>query len=370
MTTRDDVVALRSGVVTTTAPGTVALRIEGAHAFEVVDAIVSSDLQLQDAQMRPSLLLREDGSPFADIEICRDDEAFVLLAEGPTAPELADYVRAYAPAGNTFAAHDLGEALTRIAIHGPYAWELLGAWRGLDLVGLPYLTFFRDRGGLVFRSGKTGEYGYDVWLPRATASEELAKLDELGRAFDAREVAVDVIDASMMENGFFDIRREGAWPAVTPIELALQWRVSRRKSYVGAEALAARRALSPEPPRATFVTAADRFDKGDRVVSEGHTLGPVIAANHSHVLDAWIGIALLEREWAHAGLPGLAMVRGHDGANAGEPIAARTVSPPVLRNLSLFVSPQRHAYASRGDDAFPAITGMRAGDTSREDEPR
>src|SRR5262249_17341899 len=142
MSVADEVLAVRSSVALADGAHLACVRLSGDGAFDAVSRACSCDLFLQDAQMRPALLLDERGLPFADASVCRDDEAFFLLCEGPTSAEIAAHVRASSPGGDLTVV-DLGETHAAISLHGPYAWELLGECLGPDLVGLPYLSAYR-----------------------------------------------------------------------------------------------------------------------------------------------------------------------------------------------------------------------------------
>src|ERR1039457_5128999 len=71
------------------------LRVSGERAFDAVDKLCSANLYLRDGQMLLTLLLHDDVTPFADLSVARDDEDFLLIAEGPTARELLDYIDAH-----------------------------------------------------------------------------------------------------------------------------------------------------------------------------------------------------------------------------------------------------------------------------------
>src|SRR5205814_7049485 len=72
-----------------------------------------------------------------------------------------------------------------VTLNGPYAWELLALLAGPDAVGLPYQTFFHFDGGLGFRAGKTGEYGYGLLVAHDRVDGLCARLLELGAPLDA-----------------------------------------------------------------------------------------------------------------------------------------------------------------------------------------
>lgn len=347
---RDAEIALiRTGVAWTTEPPVVALRISGDDAFAVMDRACAADLFLRDGQVRPSVLLDEEARVVADVYIGQDDEAYLLFSEGLPAPRLIEHLRALAPAGAKLAIEELTAEHDALGVHGPYAWELIGEVLGPDLVGLPYLYFYRADGVFCLRAGKTGEYGYDLLVPKERRAELEGRLLEVGRAFDLGRVGLDALEQCSLENGFFNVRREGA-RGLTPIELGLQWRVSYRKDHVGAEALRAQRQAG-SARRITYLTSRAALAEGGGVWLGEERIGEVLAAGASPLAGVHIGAALLDRPLYHAGID--VYTTGPEG---GERAPIATVSPPVLNNRSLYINPQRHAYATRARDTFPAIT--------------
>ncbi len=316
------------------------VRLEGAGAWEALDRLCASDLYLRDGQLLHGLLLEESGHPFADCYVGRDDEAYLLLLEGPTAEELAAHLARHVPAPATKVARDLTAEVRILGLDGPYAWELLGAVAGPDAIGLPYLTFFHLNDWLVYRAGKTGEYGYGFVVPAAAAPALEERILAAGADFDLAVADRAALDQCALENWFFDIRREGR-AGVTPIELQLQWRVSSRKSFVGDEALRQQRAGGVRR-RLTCLVGPGPYAAGDPVRLEGTVAGSVVNAGASAARGDWAAAALVDLEWAHPGLP-------FTVDHGGDAVPARSVSPPLLNNRSLHVSPQLHSYATRSE---------------------
>jgi glycine cleavage system aminomethyltransferase T len=216
---------------------------------------------------------------------------------------------------------------------------------GPGVVGLPYLTFYHEDGFTCFRAGKTGEYGYDLLVPREGVAALETQIQEVGRRFDLDPIDLDTLDQCALENWFFNIRREGSSGA-TPLELQLQWRVAYDRDYPGAAALRALRARGPTQ-RLTCLLADAAVGLGDPVLDGARVIGRVVNAGHSPLRGDWVVLALLDRDLAHAGLAGLTVRR--DGAE----VAVRTTTPPVIDNLSLFVQPQRHSYHTRAEHPLP-----------------
>jgi aminomethyltransferase len=340
-----EIMAIRTGVAWSAAPPVVCLRVDGDDALPTLDRACAADLFVRDGQVRPTVLLDDQGRVFADVYVGQDEEAYLLIAEGPPADRLVDHLRSCAPAGASLSIEDLTASHDTLSVHGPYAWELIGELLGPDLIGLPYLYFYRTDGVLCLRGGKTGEYGYDLFVPRERVAEIRARLLEAGRAFDLAEVGLEALSQCSLENGFFDVRREGGH-GLTPIELGLQWRVSYRKDHVGAAALSAQRGAGVAR-RATTLLSEAALAEGDAVYLEDRRIGHVLTAGASPVAAAHVALALLDRPYFHAGIDRFT-------AGAGR-AAVTTVSPPVIVNRSLYINPQRHAWATRDRDQFPPL---------------
>lgn len=323
------------------------VRVCGPLAFDALDALCPAELYLRDGQMLHTLLLRPDGTPLVDLYVCRDDEDYILLGEGLTGAELADYLRDAIPADRRPEIRDLGPTHRMLSLGGPWAWELMADLVGPGVVGLPYLTLFHEEAFTCFRAGKTGEFGYDLLVEAGQHAALLTRVLEAGRRFDLGEIGREALDQCALENWFFNIRREGR-SGVTPLELQLQWRVSYGKEYPGSAVLRERRAQGPSE-RLTCLVAPEAISQDDPVCYEEQVVGRLVNTGFSPVRGDWIGLALLARAWAHAGIAGLWVPR-----DAGH-VPVRTVAPPVIDNRSLFILPQKHSYLTREEHRFPPL---------------
>jgi aminomethyltransferase len=334
--------ALRTSVAVAEASHVHAWRVAGPGAFELLDRALGRDLYLQSGRLLHTLALRPDATPLADVYVGADDDAFLLLAEGPE-EAFAAHLEAARPAGAATTLERRSAESGLLTVTGPYAWELLGEVIGPEVIGLPYLTFMHAAGLTCFRTGKTGEFGYDLLAPREALPALRARLEEAGRAFALGAATLEDLDQAALENWFFNARREGQ-AGLTPLELQLQWRVSRRKPFVGSEALAARRAAGVAR-RVVTALSPGRLAPGERLSLEGREVGLILNAGRCAPRDADVALCLVDLPLAAPGVP----------LTAAGGAALTTVSPPVLQNRSLFVSPQRHAWSTRERDLFPPL---------------
>lgn len=322
------------------------VRVAGASAFDAINRICPRELFVRDGQILHTLLLREDGRPLADVYVCADDREFLLLAEGISGDALVEHVRACAPAGADVAVTNVSKTHALLSLDGPYAWEVFAELAGPEVIGQPYMTFFRDDARTTFRVGKTGEYGYYFLVPGETADGLRAALHDRGSAFDLATADLEALDQCALENWFFNIRREGR-EDITPIELQLQWRMSYRKDFVGSAALAARRGHTTH--RIVQCAGATELAAGDPVAYGERTIGRVINAGFSQCRGDWVGVALLENAYSHAGIAAYAAQHGTTA------VPIRTLTAPAINNRSLFVNPQLHSYLTRAEVQFPPL---------------
>jgi len=341
----EQILAIRRSVALSRLPHVSYQWITGTGAFEALNRVFSRELYVRDGQLVQGLLLDGEGHVYADCVVARDDDDYFLLAEGPDPRGLAEYLSLHARGVDDFEIVDRTATHDLISLDGPYAWELVARLVGQEVVGLPYMTFFHLDGLVCCRSGKTGEYGYVLIVDREHSETTWNSLVELGRGFDAAEASLEALDVCALENWFFNVRREGR-ARVTPIELQLQWRLSRKKSFVGSEAVR-QRLEEGLTRRATTLLSKEPFAVGDQVSLAGRVIGDIVNAAHSPVRGEWVGLALLDLAYAHPGITTLRV--------GPERTSARTVSPPVLQNRSLYVNPQVHSYASREEDEFPSL---------------
>lgn len=319
--------ALRRGVGLSVEDDVVVVhRLSGEDAFELLDAVSPRPLFVRDGQMLPTVFLRDDGTVFADVMVCVDDLDFLLLTEGPSADELTGWLETHVQPGQDVRIAALDASHRLLGVHGPYAWELLAEVAGPEVVGVGYLRHFQlfEHDAIVFRSGSTGEFGYQLLVPIARSGALEQALRDAGALFDAVDLPREALDLAALENGFYTVR--SGTSALTAHALQLLWRVAWDREAPGMDALRAGRHTvahrvswwtAPEPPP------------------------DALCARWSPALSTFVGLVCVPL----------------DASAPGTPWGPATlVAPPLLHNRSLFVDAQRHSFASRDLDVFPPLS--------------
>lgn len=347
MSLEDEYRSVRHGAALSRMDHVGLVRVSGDDATDAVDAICSGDLWVRDGRMLQTLILDEQAQPIADVYVCPDDDACVLMFEGITTEALAARLAEYADPDLTIELEDLRPAYALISVNGPYAWEALSKWLTPDIIGLPYLSFYHFDRGTCFRAGKTGEYGYDLAIRGDQMDQAWQELRELVGALGGGEASLETLDLCALENGFFSVRHPSV-AGLTPLELQLQWRVSARKRFPGATAMEERRAKGMAR-RLTHFVARDGIETGDPIYDADGPVGQVSAAAFSPGIGGVAGMALLDVSVAHPGIDAFFV----PAVGADRPI--RTVSSPLLFNRSLLVDPHQHTYATRDETSAPPL---------------
>ncbi len=346
MSLESEVRAIRLSVALSEDPDRVALKISGSAASSTLNRICPCELYIRDGQMQHTVLLNEAGNPITDLYVCADGEDFLLLAHGMTAEKLSRFFGEYAEVGADLRLEFLTSEHQFLSLNGPYAWELLSEVISTEVIGLPFLGFYRGDGFICFRAGSSGEFSYDLLIPKTSATQWRERILKSGLKFDLETAGIAALDLCALENFFFNIRKDVSGN-MTPIELQLQWRISYKKTYPGSAALAARRQSSTH--RVALVSSSNPLSAGARVFREGLEIGCLIHTGYSDTLGKWLALALLEKEWACSGIV-------FDLHVADKMVGQVTaLSAPAINNRSVFVDPQRHSYSTRAGNTFPPL---------------
>ena len=345
MSRAEDILRLRTAAALSRLEGQHFLRFRGDGCYEALNHVYARDIYLRDGELSHGVLLDTEAHVMADCYLASDDEAFFLVADVAPHVDLLAHISQHTSGIGDVEVVEETAGVRFLAVDGPYAWEVMVRLVGQEVIGLPYLSFFRFDGAICYRAGRTGEYGYVLIVPAGEAESMWERLVHASEGVDATVVGADVLDQCALEGWFFNIHREGRGD-VTPLELQLQWRTSRQKTFVGSEALARGRARGITR-RLTCLRAEGPVRDGDILRRNGAQIGTLCNAGHSPTLEAWVALALVDLEYAVPGIEDLRV--GEDRVPAG------TVRPPVVNNRSLYVNPQVHSYATRAETDFPDL---------------
>ncbi|WOJ88267.1 glycine cleavage system aminomethyltransferase GcvT [Methylocapsa polymorpha] len=312
--------------------------LEGLGAARRLETLTPGDIEgLLPGQMRYTQLLDPNGHILDDLMVTRlEDEAgrerlFLVVNASMKAADFA-HLAAKLPDLDLIILND--RAL--LALQGPKAAAALlrrlqAASVPTEVIhGLTDMAFMSSRdidlGGLrlrVSRSGYTGEDGFEISLPAASAIDFaqalLAEPEVLPIGLGAR-------DSLRLEAGLclygHDIDR-----TTDPVEAGLLWSIPRRRreqgGFPGAEAIARQIAQGPARRRVGFLLEgkAPAREGSEIAAPEGQFIGRLTSGGFAPSLGRPIGMGYVDAAHATIGAPVCLMTRG-------KPLPARIVSMP------------------------------------------
>jgi aminomethyltransferase len=266
------------------------LRVRGSGAPDALQCAVTADVgALEVGRATYALVLADDGGCIDDVFVYRLDADEYLIV--PNAANVGAVAQAISECGAT--PEDEWERWAILALQGPRSFEVfeaawpgsgatelaLHSWCGIDVFGA---------GGMVARTGYTGERGFELYAPAAVAERAWDRMLELG----ATPTGLGARDTLRLEMGYalygHELTRE-----INPLEANLGWILAWETPFRGREALT--RIKEAGVRRKLFgIKCTDRGvpRQGYTVLHDGVAVGTLTSGNFSPTLRTGIGLAL------------------------------------------------------------------------------
>ncbi|MFT4295416.1 MAG: glycine cleavage system aminomethyltransferase GcvT [Micropruina sp.] len=271
-------------------------RVTGPGAAEFLNACITNDVhKIGVGQAQYTLLCNDAGGVVDDLiwYWLAEDEIFLIPNAANTA-EVVALLSAAAPAGITVVNEHDDHAV--LAVQGPASDETLAAL-GLP-VGHDYMRF--DRGSIgdveltVCRTGYTGERGYELVVPWASAGAVWDAVLAAGEQYGIAPAGLGARDTLRTEMGY-PLHGQDLRPDVSAGQCGVGWAIGwKKESFWGEAALRAEKAAGPER-RLTGLVAQGRGIPRPHmeVVHDGEVVGEVTSGTFSPTLGKGIALALL-----------------------------------------------------------------------------
>ena len=270
------------------------LRVKGAGAGDALQEALTADvIALEPCRATYSLVLTEGGGCIDDVFVYRiGPEEWLVVPNASNVAAVAEAIR-------TSGAEPIDEwdRYTILALQGPTSMDLFAkAFPNTPVDGLALHAWaemdFDGDGGMVARTGYTGERGVEMYIPVAAAPGVFALFLGLG----AVPAGLGARDTLRLEMGYalygHEITQE-----VNPLEAGLGWVLAWDTPFRGREALEKVRA--DKPARKLFgirCTGRGVPRQGYEVRGESSPLGTLTSGNFSPTLQTGIALALGPRE--------------------------------------------------------------------------
>ncbi len=302
------------------------VRVEGPGAMAYLQRVTTNDVsRLSDGQVQYSALLNEAGSFIDDITTYRlhDDHYYLCINAANRHKDVA-HLLAQAD-GFDVRITDESDATVLLALQGEGAQAMLQALTDTDLETIGYYRFAEaslgGMKGMISRTGYTGEDGFELYLPHATAVDIWRALLARGAA----PIGLAARDMLRTEMGYALYGHEIS-DTVTPVEAGLMWITHLDKGeFIGRDAVLARKSEGKHQALVGLrLTARGIPREHYPVVSDGRVVGEVTSGLFSPLAGAGVALAYVE--------PGLASEGELAVDIRGKHVPAERMKPPFVRS--------------------------------------
>src|SRR5215210_1097338 len=267
------------------------LEVEGARARELLQAVLSNDLdRIDPGEAQYTLLTNEQGGIVDDLIVYEvGPERFLLIVNASNRGPDFEWLRERELPESEV--RDVSDEYALIAVQGPRALERLGlpdapafTWQEGELDGVEVMVNY---------TGYTGERGVELMA----MADDGAELWDRVVARGAVPCGLGARDTLRLE-ACFPLHGNDITPETDPISAGLGWTCALDKEFTGVEDLRAIKERGPERRLAPFVMDEKAIPRQGMPIVEG---GEVTSGTHSPMLGIGIGMGYVATERSQPG---------------------------------------------------------------------
>ena len=272
--------------------------VAGPGAAEFVNHCLTGDLsKITPGKAQYTLICTESGGVVDDLiaYLKSDDEVF-LIPNAANTRAVVELLAAAAPEGITI--NNQHDDFIVLAVQGSTSDEVLQA-AGLP-VGHDYMSFeLAELDGVpltVCRTGYTGERGYELVAPSASAGQVWDKIISAGEPYGIQPAGLGARDTLRTEMGY-PLHGQDISTDITPVQARLGWAVGwKKESFFGAEQLKAEKAAGPSRTLRGLKSTGRGIPRPHMQVldADGAVIGEVTLGTFSPTLKTGIALALVD----------------------------------------------------------------------------
>ncbi len=263
--------------------------IDGADLLD--EKLAANVLKLRYGKAIDTFLADDNGDIVATTTLVNINDKILLFAESINDDVLEKI---------TEQAESLDATHSLLSIDGPDAWKVAKKIFGADIFNIGFMTAekydFEGCDAIVMRTGKTGEFGYQILVENSVAKPLFVQLKDAVIEQGGMLAGIDTLLAARMKGNFFNIFVEGA-NVKNAIELGLQWQIDFAKdSFCGSEAIF--NARNNQQKKLIAITCKKNANVGNSIFNGNEKVGEVVAVDAS---DTSFALALIDVNVAYVG---------------------------------------------------------------------
>lgn len=285
------------------------LQFRGPDTVPFLDSLVTCPIApLAPGRVRYGLVTNPDGGILDDILVYKiGDQAVDLVVNASNREKLVNWFADHR-GDSSVEMTDQTFDLAMLALQGPRAADWLAPHLEFDAADLGYYRFIDSTvfniPARISRTGYTGEDGLEFIIPANRAVEVADRLSELGEESSGTRVqpcGLGCRDTLRLEAGMPLYGHELS-ETVDPVSAGLDFALSKKKTFIGSEAIAAIRDGNPDRTRIGLRLEGRRIAREGTALLSGETVvGTVTSGTLSPTLAASIAMASVRTKHSNPG---------------------------------------------------------------------
>ncbi|MBP1156733.1 MULTISPECIES: glycine cleavage system aminomethyltransferase GcvT [unclassified Paenibacillus] len=288
----------------------------GTYAEAYLQVLTTNNVaKLKDGQAQYSLMCCPDGGVVDDLLVYRlSADQFMLVVNASNIDKDLEWMDRHLIGDVVI--QNISEQTALLALQGPLAETILSQVTDAPLAELTSFSFIPNVQvcgvqALISRTGYTGEDGFELYLPSASASVVWKALLENGREYGLIPAGLGARDTLRFE-ARLPLYGQELSEAVSPLEAGLSFCVKLDKErFIGKETLLKQK---QEGLRRRLV-GIEMIDRGIprtpyKVYADGQCIGEVTSGTQSPTLKRSLGLAFLDSRYANIGTKIEVEIRG------------------------------------------------------------
>lgn len=279
-------------------------RFTGSGAGAFLDRLLTRSVAgLSAGQVRYSLVTNESGGILDDVLIYRltghdGGDHYLLVVNASNREKIWNWIERQRP-GDSVRCEDITRTTAMLAVQGPRAIDAVREVTDFDPTTLKYYaaaeTAVGGAGGIVGRTGYTGEDGWELILPAERAVAVWQAMLDAGNSAGARPAGLGSRDTLRLEAGM-PLYGHELNESINPLQAGLKFAVDLEgREFPGRAALAQVAAAGGQPKRVGLRLAGKRVPREHyEVFSGGQRVGEISSGTFSPTFDCPIAMAYVE----------------------------------------------------------------------------
>lgn len=294
--------------------------VEGPEATDFLYMLLAGDIKkITNNQALYSTMLNHQGGVIDDLIVYKQsDKQYRIISNAATREKDLSWINHHAKSYRVNVKEQSDLAI--IAVQGPGSEQILNERIDCDLTQLKKFRSIESNDLFIGRTGYTGEDGFEILLPAATAADFWQNLLDAG----VQPCGLGARDTLRLEAGLH-LYGQDMDESISPINCGLAWSVRKNNyDFIGGDVIQSQREQGPTERLVGLVLGGRGILRhGQTLLDNNHEVGIITSGGYSPTTDTAIALARI---------PASLKTDMLEVQIRKKQLPCRVVKPPFVRN--------------------------------------